>query len=196
MQHAHAIANDLEGEDLAVVAVERFAGQHGRLDLEDVVARVVGREVEDDAFSCGDSLRRITALASIRRPSRSSDTSTMRPPKPAVAEDGLQLHRRAHEGEVVGQHGGHGQIAQLFFPDEDRVHGRGQRLERLARVGVERAAADAAGVDAVGDEHHGAEVAAGEARAQLGQGLADARGLGLGRGQEARVAGARTSPKP
>ncbi len=56
VQDTDAVADDLEGEGLAVVAVQRLAGQHGRSDLEHVVARLVGGVVEDHAC-----LRRILA---------------------------------------------------------------------------------------------------------------------------------------
>ena len=63
------------------------------------------------------------------------------------------------------------------------MHGRRQRLKGLVRVGVKRAAADAAGVDAVGNDHDSAQVAPAKTHAQLGQCLADAGGFGFGRGQ-------------
>ena len=167
MQHAHAVANYLEREHLAVVAVQRFANQHRRLDFKDVVARMVGHKFENHAF-----LGRIVvqhhglgvdhaAIAQKRHLNHAAAEA-------ALPDDRLQLHRRAHEGEIVGKHGGHRQIAQLFFADEHGVHGCGQRFERLARVGVQRSAADASGVDAVGEEHHGAEISAAKTGVQLG----------------------------
>ena len=69
------------------------------------------------------------------------------------------------------------------------VHRGAQRLQGLAGLAVQRAAAHPAGVDAVRDDHHRAQVAPGVAAAQLGQGLADAGGLALGGRAQGRGVG-------
>jgi hypothetical protein len=110
VQHAHAVADDLEGEGLAVVAVDGLAGQHGRLDFEHVVTRLVGREIEDHAH-----LRRFRAqhhrLGIDQAPVAQQRHLDHAATEAAMMKHGLQLDRRAHEGEVIGQHRGHGQIA-------------------------------------------------------------------------------------
>ena len=91
------------------------------------------------------------------------------------------LDGRAHEREVVGQHGRHRQIAQRLLAHADGVHGRAQRLD-ASRVVASSGPSPMRPVSMPSETtHHRAQIAPGVARAQVAQRLADAGGVGGGR---------------
>jgi hypothetical protein len=185
VQHAHAIADDLDRERLLVVARERLAREHGRRDAEHERAGVVGQPVEGDALLRVLAAQHDGAVGDGTPVARERDVD-LPIGEPGLPDDRLDRHGRAHEREVVGQHGRDREIAQRPLADGDRAHGRAQGRQIGARHRVERPLADAPRVDPVGDDDDAAEVASCVARAQVTEGLADARGVPGGRRGERR----------
>ena len=165
-----------------VVALQGFAGQDGGPDLEDVVARMVGDEVEGHGLLLGPLAQEHRLDVDQPPVAQQGDIDHARV-QPLVREGGHQLHRRADKGEIVGEHTGYGEVAQSLLGHEHGVHGCRQGLEGAPGFSIERSPSDTSRVYAIGDHDDRAQVAAGKARPQLGQRLANPCALGLGRGQ-------------
>jgi len=105
VQDAHAVANHFHGEHLAVVALQRLARQHRRLDLEDEVARLHRGVVEADPFLARVAAQEHRLGVQQSTLARQGDLDLAIAVAP-VAQDRLQFDGRAHEGKIIGQHGG------------------------------------------------------------------------------------------
>ena len=124
--------------DCSLLLVSASPAEHRRRDAEDEVARVIGQPVERDLL-----FRAIAAqhdAAGGDRPAVALQRDLDLPVGQArLADDRLDAGGRAHERELVGQHGRDRQIAQRLLAQADGVDRRAQRLDRRAR-GRRRAA--------------------------------------------------------